>query len=52
MITEWEAGGNVFAANGQIWGVNGRGEANAWGVFSLTLDGGTAPVGLGSIGLS
>jgi len=29
MITEWEAGGNVFAANGQIWGVNGRGEAVA-----------------------
>ena len=27
MVTEWGAGGNDFTANGQIWGVNGRGEA-------------------------
>ena len=27
MITEWETGGNDFAANGQIWGMNGIGEA-------------------------
>jgi hypothetical protein len=45
MITEWEAGGNVFAVNGQIWGVNGRGKANAWGFSVPSLDDVGTPFG-------
>jgi len=45
MVTEWEAGGNDFAANGQIWGVNGRGKANAWGFSVPSLDDVGTPFG-------
>jgi len=38
-------------AKSQIGGRNERGKANAWGVFSPTLDGAGAPFGHGSTGL-
>ena len=48
---EWEAGGNDCAVNGQIWGVNVRGKAVGWGVFSTALDSVDTSLGHGSIGL-
>jgi hypothetical protein len=50
MITEWGAGGNGFAVNGRIWGVNGRGKAIGWGILSPTLGGVGASFGQGSTG--
>jgi hypothetical protein len=44
MITELEAGGNDFAVNGQIWGVNGRGEGRTVGRVPSPRGGEQCPV--------